>query len=239
MLAIIAAVVLSILAPAAARRRARFLSPPPPVRGEVAVTGEVCVHSNNSAQVITQSGTTLLVGGACLTCAAWPPSDGTALTLAPCDGTPQQDWNLVPGGGDNAISLTLAANTALCVNLAGYGTTPGTQVWLYTCTDACEGNCAWQRDAAFPGALRNPGSSLCLNAGAAPPPGPPPPHTCDPGSPSVALPFCDGSAPVAARVEDLFSRLTDAQRTAFFSIPAQPNAFDADLNLPSVFWDIT
>ena len=236
MRATIAALLLA--APAVARAARKFVSPAP-VRGGVAVTGDVCT-ANATAQRFAQVGQTLVVGGSCLASAVWPPIDGTALTLAPCDGGPAQNWVLSPGGGANAISLTLAAAASMCVNLAGYGTTPGTQAWLYTCTPSdCEGNCVWERDAAFADSLRNPGAALCLNAGAAPPPGPPPPHTCDPGSPSAGLPFCDASTPVAARVEDLYARLSDAQRTAFFSIPAQPNAFDPALNIPSVFWDIT
>jgi len=226
-------------APARARRARKFSSPPPPLAGAAPVTGEPCV-AGWPAQAFAAVGSTLRVGGACLAAAAWPPVDSTALTLAPCDGSPSQSWALSSDPGPNAISLTLTAAPALCANLAGYGTTPGTQAWLYACSPAdCKGNCAWARDAALPGALRNAGADLCLNAGAAPPPGPPPPHTCDPGSPSAGLPFCDAGLPVRARVEDLFARLSDAQRVQFFSVPAQPNDFDAALNLPAVFWDIT
>jgi len=40
-------------------------------------------------------------------------------------------------------------------------------------------------------------------------------------------------------VEDLWSRLSQAQRISLFSIPIHPNDYDPVLNLPSVFWDIT
>lgn len=226
---------LALAAPAAAFQR---YTSPPPVTSAAAVTGEVCVAAHPAQQFTAAANASLRVGGACLAAAAWPAADQTAITLAPCDGSPAQAWALAPSAGANAISLTLAALPALCANLAGYGTTPGTQVWLFSCTPAdCEGNCAW--DGALPGALANPATRLCLNAGAAPPAPPPGPHTCDPGSPAAALPFCDGAAPVAARVDDLFSRLSDAQRVALFSLPAAPNAYDPVLNIPSVFWDIT
>jgi hypothetical protein len=65
------------------------------------------------------------------------------------------------------------------------------------------------------------GSGLCLDDGS----GPPAPHTCDPGSPSFNLPFCDYTLPLDARIADLLSRLNQTRKVALFS---QPN--------PCVVW---
>jgi hypothetical protein len=225
---------------ASARLNHRFISPLPALARSdaAAATGEVCVAGLASQAFSLVSGA-LHVNGSCLAAASWPPADSTALTLAPCDGSPAQAWTVSPDAAPDAISLTLTAAPTFCANLAGYGTTPGTPVWLFTCSPAdCEENCAWAPAAAFPGALRSP-SGLCLNVGAPPPPAPPAPHTCDATSPSAGLPFCDGALPVEARVEDLFARLSDAQRVQLFSVPAQPNTYDPVLNIKSVYWDIT
>jgi beta-glucosidase-like glycosyl hydrolase len=177
-------------------------------------------------------------GTLCLASSVWPPVDGTALVAAPCAaGDPSQRFNLTSGSG-NAISLTAAGAPAFCANLAGYGTSPGTQVWLYTCSASdCQDNCAWTAPApaGAAGPLVNPASGLCLDAGT----GPPAPHTCDPGSPAVGLPFCDGTLDLDTRIDDLWARLDNKTRVDLFSIPIQPNAAGGPLNLPSVYWDIT
>lgn len=160
--------------------------------------------------------------------------------MSPCvtPPSPQQLFNLTGASGANAISLVMTAAPSFCVNLAGYGTTPGTQAWLFSCSPAdCKENCAWE---ASPGAghFSNPSSGLCLDSGAEPPP-PPSPHTCEPGSPSAGLPFCDYTLPIATRVADLYSRLSFDQRIELFSIPIHANTYDPVLNLKSIFWDIT
>jgi hypothetical protein len=201
------------------------------------VTGAACVGGASPPpyQVFTFSSGQLKTAGGCLAAAATPITDGTALALKPCDPSdPAQRFAYTAAG---PISLTSASQPAMCVNLAGYGTAPGTAAWLFTCSAGnCKGNCQWAQGAG--GTLVNPGSGLCLDSGAEPPP-PPAPPTCDPGSPSAGLPFCDYTQPVAARVQDLWSRLSEAQRLQLFSIPIQPNAYDPALNLPSVYWDIT
>lgn len=206
-----------------------------------AVTGGACRATTTAYQswTVTPGGALASGSGKCLTSTAWPVVDGTPLTLSACETgpvPPTQAFTLTPGSG-NAISLVSTAAPKFCANLAAYGTSPGTAVWLFTCTPTdCVGNCAWQRNASLPAALVNPGSGLCLeDAGAAPVA----PHTCDAGSPAVGLPFCDASLPVSARVDDLYARLSTQQRIELFSIPAEPNTYDPVLNIPSVYWDIT
>ena len=198
------------------------------------VTGEICV-TDLPSQAFELVGTSLRVNGSCLASSVWPVAENTPLTLAPCDDSAAQRFALSADSTANAISLTEAP--AFCVNLAGYGTTAGTQAWLHTCTPTnCKQNCAWQRVPAHPGALQNPESALCLNAGAPPPPLP---HTCAPGSPAAALPFCDYALPIADRIADLYARLSFDQRVELFSIPIHPNTYGAALNLKQIFWDIT
>ena len=174
--------------------------------------------------------------GLCLTATATPIVDQTALTMAPCTSSKLVDnsqlFTFAPGG---PITLTSTAQPTFCVNVEGYGTTPGSVAWLFTCNTDCKGNCEWVNSNST---LVNPLSGLCLDNGSEPPP-PPSPHTCDPASPSAGLPFCDYTQPIEARVADLWSRLSDDQRIDLFSIPIQPNAYDPVLNLPSVYWDIT
>ena len=65
--------------------------------------------------------------GQCLTAAQSPPADGTGLLMAPCDGGPAQQFDFLPG----PLHLIVSRNRQdACVNLAGYGTAPGTSVWL-------------------------------------------------------------------------------------------------------------
>jgi beta-glucosidase len=190
----------------------------------------------------TASGQVQLNSTTCLTSAVWPVVDGTALITAPCvpGGTPAQLFNYTPSPSTpgNAISLTLSAAPTFCVNIAGYGKTAGSQIWLYTCNPTdCEQNCAWASSAPppAPGLLSNPDSGLCIDSST----GPPVPHTCDPGSPSADLPFCNPTLDLDTRIDDLWSRLENETIIGLFSIPIQPNAPNKTLNLPSIYWDIT
>lgn len=175
-------------------------------------------------------------GTLCATAAApVPVPDGTAVTMQPCDsGALTQAFAYL----DNH-TLVLAAQRSSCLNLAGYGTSPGTQAWLFACSATdCRGNCDWTAPApGVGGAVTQPESGLCLADGTAPPPRRP--RTCDPGSPSVALPFCNASLPFAARVEDMYARLTPDARLALFSLPIQPAPYNATLNVAAFYWDIT
>lgn len=226
---------------AAPRTRRADVKPPRKAAASGGVTGQACIAGGAPYQSWAPAADgTLRSSGGCLTAASWPPVFGDTLAISPCasPAVPQQQFKLSSGGGANAISLVFASNASYCVNLKGYGVTPGTEVWTTDCSASlCKENCNWQSGAAA-GSLVNPASALCLDAGTEPPP-PPAPHTCDAGSPSAGLPFCDATLPVTTRVEDLWSRLTAEQRIALFSIPIQPNVYDPVLNLKSVYWDIT
>lgn len=198
------------------------------------VTGNSCIPSAPYQSWSLTNGR-LVSNSLCLTASTTPITDGTSVTMSPCTTGPDasQEFTLTTTG---VISITSTSQPTMCLNLEDYGTSPGTVAWLFTCTPQdCKGNCQW---SSVGSTLTNPLSGLCLDNGSEPPP-PPPPHTCDPGSPSVGLPFCDYTQPITARVEDLWSRLSYDQRIALFSIPIQPNAYDPVLNIPSVYWDIT
>jgi beta-glucosidase-like glycosyl hydrolase len=167
----------------------------------------------------------------CATAAAWPPGNGDALTMAPCDGGDHQRFLYVPANS----TWVLAAAPGYCVNVADYGVTPGSTVWLYECSAAaCKGNCAWAASGTG-GEWVNPISGLCLQDF----PGPPLPFTCAPGSPAAGLPFCDPALPVGDRVADLLARLDLPSRIGQFSAPVQRFAFVPSLNVKHFVWDAT
>ena len=219
-----------------------FLAPLCALSVSPGLIGGAC-NSTASFQSFTQyPDGTLRSGSLCATAAQWPLPDstGTAVLMSACISPPPstQLFNFTGASGPNAISLVATAAPSFCVNLAGYGTIPGTQAWLFSCSPAdCEENCAWVASSGA-GHYSNPKSGLCLDSGTEPPP-PPAPHTCAPGSPSAGLPFCDYTLPITTRVADLYARLTFDQRIDLFSIPIQPNTYDPVLNIKSVFWDIT
>ena len=186
------------------------------------ITGQLCSGSNDQRWVYDQLNGTLSSAeapGLCLT-AVLPASPFYTLAMLPCNSVAGlQTWVFLPNN-----TIVLASLPAQCVNLAAYGTTPGTQIWLADCaTGGCKGNCDWE--AAPNGAWRNSGSqlvsavnSLLLGAERFPPhmkravqciddgEEPPAPQTCAPGSPSAEMPFCDISLPFSTRVTDFVRR---------------------------------
>ena len=175
--------------------------------------------------------------GWCLASLQSPPADGTALTSAPCDGSASQAFDILADGSNLIVARS---RPAACINLAGYGTAPGTAVWLYGCVGAgytCQGNCDWEWGAG--GALRNRESGLCLDDAYAPPMMP----TCGAGAPSAGLPFCDPSLPTAARAADLTARLSLELKLALFALPLPSVPFskltNSTLGLAAFYWDVT
>jgi hypothetical protein len=176
--------------------------------------------------------------GQCLTASQSPPLDGTGLLMAPCDGSPAQAFDLLPG----PLHLIVSRNRQdACVNLAGYGTAPGTSVWLYGCVGqgyTCEGNCDWEGGGAG-GALRNSESGLCLDDGYVQPLLP----TCAAGAPAAHLPFCNPALPNEARAADLTARLSLDYKLALFALPLPSVPFAALVNetlgLAALYWDVT
>ena len=199
--------------------------------------GNAC-NDTSPAQTWTYSAATgALVSstsGLCLTSSDFPVTDGTDLRMAPCDGGPHQAFNLT-----SEKYIVLRVDPIKCVNLAGYGTSPGTQVWLYGCQPpnySCQGNCdfAPSPDAHF----RNSESGLCLDDGTVPPQ----PATCDPASPAAGLPLCDASLSFEQRAADLVSRLPASYKQSLLMLP-YPVSMSAlvlpQLPLAAFYWDIT
>ena len=175
--------------------------------------------------------------GLCATAqAVLPVPDGTTVAMAACaPGDAKQEFVFLPGNS----SLVLAGQRGTCLNLAGYGTSPGTSVWLFSCSAAdCKGNCDWSpAPVPVPAAeLVNSKSGLCLQDGTPPPPLP---HTCETGSPAYDLPFCDPALPVDERVADLLARLDTATKIQQFSIPVSHFVYNSTLNLKGFLWDLT
>jgi beta-glucosidase len=199
--------------------------------------GNACNASSPSQRWVYDavSGSLKSGHGRCLASLQTPPADGTALESSPCDGSVSQAFDLL---ADDMI--VARSRPAACVNLAGYGTSPGTQVWLYGCIGpgyTCNGNCDWEWGAD--GALRNRESGLCLDDSWAPPM----PPTCAAGTPAAALPFCNPALPRAARAADLTARLSTELKLALFALPLPSVPFsqltNASLGLAAFYWDTT
>jgi hypothetical protein len=107
------------------------------------LTGETCTSGADQAWTYSQwTLTTAASPGFCLT-ALLPPTPYYLLAMLPCGGAsaPWQNFSLLPNN-----TIVLSSIPAQCVNLAAYGTAPGTQVWLADCaTGGCRGNCDWER----------------------------------------------------------------------------------------------
>ena len=190
--------------------------------------------------------------GLCVTAAApLPVPEGTNLYAAACGSVPASQQAFLFFAENSTI--VLANQPLMCVNIEAYGKTPGSVVWLAECTpDSCaQGNCPWtpapaagaaeNASGAASGAasavtLTNPISALCMQDGSALPPLP---HTCEAGSPSFALPFCDPALDVGARVDDLLARLSPALKLQQWDIGTGGFGYDAQLNLKAIHWDFT
>ena len=216
---------------------------PVPVSGDSTyLAGQPCGSPSGGAHeqwTLSASGQLISsTSGLCATSASpLPVPDGTSVFMSAClpGGSPTQSFSFTPGNS----SLVLSGQRSSCLNLAGYGTSPGTPVWLFSCSAGdCEGNCDWSPapSPSSPGSLANAASGLCLQDGTPPPPQP---HTCAPGSPSFTLPFCDPSLPVASRVSDLLARLDVRTKIQQFSIPVSRFAYNRSLNLKGFLWDLT
>jgi hypothetical protein len=167
----------------------------------------------------------------CAALTLWPPGDdGIEVQMLPCDASsPAQLFTYLPGNS----SLVLSQSPSHCVNLKAYGTSPGTDAWVTPCDAlACRGNCAWEWGNST--MLINCG--LCLQDGS---PLPPLPHTCAELSPAHGLPFCDVSLDIDARVDDLLSRLTPAEKVALFNMGTGGFAYVPRLNLKGWHHDFT
>ena len=203
------------------------------------VTGSIC-NSTSTSQKWTYNKTTGQLKSSspslpCLTMSSYP-SDGTTLFMSSCD---ENSNNLQAFDFISNNFIVSRVSPTKCINLAGYGNTSGTIVWVYGCIGSgysCEGNCDWEyinNDS-----LQNSESKLCLDDGYAPPML----HTCDPGSPSFTLPFCDQKLTRKERIQDLISRLSLSYKLSLFALPlpvSLPALVNETLSLAAFNWDIT
>jgi len=232
---------LALLVLCSARHSRTSPSPPRGPSDAPPIVGQACnaVPGGHDKWTLTALGQLVsAASGLCATAqAALPVPDGTAVAMAACiaGGDPTQAFAYAA----NNASLVLAGQRGSCLNLEGYGTTPGTEVWLFSCSAGdCRGNCDWSPapSPTVAGALTNAASGLCLQDGTPPPPLP---QTCAAGSPSYGLPFCDPALPVEARVADLLSRLDTKTKIQQFSVPVSRFAYNSTLNLKGFLWDLT
>ena len=178
--------------------------------------------------------------GLCLTAATFPVVDGTNLLMSACGTGPAgaQSFDMVATNGG---SIVVRADNVKCVNLAGYGTTPGTQVWLYGCSGpgyTCQGNCDFTAGVPDAQHYRNKESGLCLDDGYVSPQLP----TCAPGSPAAGLPLCDPTLSLEMRAADLVSRLTSEYKRKLLMLPFPPSEealVNSSFPLAAFYWDVT
>eukprot|EP01043_Picozoa_sp_COSAG02_P000932 COSAG02_NODE_19_length_53976_cov_37.338512_14_plen_745_part_00 len=212
------------------------------------LTGQACKDAPEQRWKLGSDGAlqgTAAAGEAleCLT-AGGKEAAGIALSLKPCESplTAEQKWEITADS-----FLVLSAKKNMCVNLEGYGKTPGTTVWGFpSCSTAvCKGNCDWHAVNNSDGFshLQNKGSRLCLDSKGAPPPPPPPApmpsmRTCAPGSPAAGLKFCDQSLSMEARAAALVANLTIAEKLNTFMLVGQLHGVPR-LNVKSFRWDAT
>lgn len=213
-------------------------------RSSAVLLGRTCVDGAASQAFVygTPTATSISThnGSSCLTVAAWPevPHARAHLTFAPCGAGPSaaQAFLFYPRNG----SLALAADAASVAALAGFNTTPGTEVWLGNAV-GCKGNCDW-RPRPSGGGWANVASGLCLDDGSGS--GGVAPQTCAHDSPVATRPMCNASLPFTARAADLLSLLSLddkvrywgslTQNTKDFAIP-----YNAATNVKSFFWVTT
>jgi hypothetical protein len=222
---------------------------------------QTCAQRPDMQWVLAPNGTlSSASAGLCLSAASWPPVDQMPLVMRQCSPTadPTQQWDFVAPPSN--VTLRLASAPTFCANVAGYGASPGAQIWIYTCDESdCKGNCLWEQRASPDGSeLVNPLSGLCFSDGDVPLV----PQTCAPGSPSFGAAYCNSSLPFSARVDALWNAMSPEERLYFFSIPIrvsqcrvvcaclsinaikaclimQPNDYNSVLNIKSFYWDIT
>ena len=207
------------------------------------ITGETCNSTTNSQQWTYDIVTGNLKSSSennCLTLDG-PPGDGTLLLMSPCvvDNS-LQSFDMIA----STNLIVSRADVTKCLNLAGYGTTSGTEVWLYGCVGTgytCEGNCDWESISGGGKAtilLQNSQSQLCLDDGYAPIML----RTCEVGSPSFNLPFCNSSLSRQVRIKDLIARLSYEAKLALYVLPLPVSLtalVNETLGLAAFGWDVT
>jgi RHS repeat-associated protein len=104
-----------------------------------AVVLEPCTAGNGAETWLAGAGSTLVnpASGLCLDDPGGSVTNGTAIDIAACSGSAQQQWGL-PG---TAVDWITDGVTGICADDSGGSTTPGAQVVIWT----CNGNTAQQK----------------------------------------------------------------------------------------------
>ena len=131
-----------------------------------------------------------------------PVANATGLMTSPCGSA----FTVSLGNG----AVALADGSGLCAAVAGAASPalPGVMLALAPCAPGAPAQ-AFAFDAAS-GALTHTPSGLCVDAGSRT-------KGCEPGSLGAALPFCDSSLPLDARVADLVARISFDEKAAMLS----------------------
>ena len=140
-----------------------------------------------------------------------PAAPNASLYTSPCGSALQ--LQLTPGAPRTALEL---AGGSLCVAVAPPGALPGVGLRLAPCDSPPSDAQAFSLNAAT-GALTHAASGLCVDSGSRF-------RGCAAGGPGAALPFCDASAPLGARVADLVSRLSFEEKVGMLATPSGGSA---------------
>jgi beta-glucosidase-like glycosyl hydrolase len=190
----------------------------------------ICVNAKTQQWLINPDGThnfiTRKSDGFCIDVDEYASADGAKLWTYKChpeDTDPahqNQGWRFRTDGIIEEIS------TGKVMDRANYGTTPGSQVWLWTYTGAYNQKWAYNTTDET---IRATDTLLCLDAGGNVPP---PSRPCD-LDPAKSLPFCNTALSYDQRVKDLLARLTVDEKMGLFVNGA---AAISRLNIPAYQW---
>ena len=147
-----------------------------------------------------------------------PAAPGAPLYTSPCgSGLPLA---LSPGAPRSALAVAVAPGgpgAGLCVEVVG-AALAGAGLRLAPCAAPLSDAQAFAAAAGgAPGALTHAASGLCVDSGSRF-------RGCGAGSGAEALPFCDASAPLPARVADLVARLSFEEKVGMLATPSGGSA---------------
>ena len=193
--------------------------------------GESC-NSNSPLWTLSSTGQLKSTNGLCATTSFPIVDDKIYVQLETCSNIsrdPRQTFLYFRSNG----TIVAAAAPTQCMRLAAR--LPLAVVIMSPCTRCASNSCTWE--------VTNPNftraavqhSTFCLGAGAPAPL----PQTCETGSASYALPFCDPSLTLELRIRDLVARLDVAQKVQQWSVPVSRFVYDPILNLKGYLWDLT
>ncbi|EGD77165.1 beta-glucosidase [Salpingoeca rosetta] len=162
--------------------------------------------------------------GSCLDVQGYSTADqATVYTFSPCHPDDPDPSHQNEAWSINANGTITELMSGKCLDRSQYGTSPGTQVWLYHCTGVYNQNWIYNKTDLT---IRANDSGLCLDAGS------PTPRTCD-VEPGKSLPFCNTALSYDDRIRDLISRINDSDLPGLLVNSATGVEH---LNLPAYQW---